>query len=222
MHAPGVTRGPGDARPTSLQIIKDEGLEDKLEDKIMLITGCSSGLGIETARALSATGARLILTARNLEKGRQALGNILDGTDRIQLVKLDLESLASVRECAEVVKKITGGKLNTLICNAGVRHTPEGKTKDGFETQWGVNHVAHFLLFQLLKTSLLAASSPSFASRVIMVSSTGHRNIDGIQWDNLNMTGSYDRDKAYAQSKLANIYTANEIERRYGHRGLHA
>ncbi|KAI0113974.1 hypothetical protein GGR51DRAFT_473266 [Nemania sp. FL0031] len=219
-------KGPGDARPTALQIIQDEQrLDGSLSSKVILITGCSSGLGVATARALKATGATLFLTARNLEKAKAALGDILDddnnGDDgRIHLLKLDLESLASVRACAgEFLAK--SDTLNVLIANAGVRLVPEGRTEDGFEVHWGTNHLAHFLLFELLKPALLASSRPEFQSRVIAVSSTAHRTAP-LKFDDLNFERrKYDGVAAYGQSKLANVYMANEIERRYGSQGLH-
>lgn len=213
-------KGPGDSRPTGLQVIKDNDLLGKLNGKIILITGCSSGLGIETARALKETGAELFLTARDQEKAKLALGDILE-PGRVHLLHLDLESLESVRACVNEFKG-RSKSLNVLINNAGVRYTPKGKTKDGFETQFGTNHVAHFLLFQLLKPILLASSTPDFNSRVVAVSSTAHRE-SRIDFDDLNMEKrGYNYVTAYAQSKLANVYMANEIERRYGSKGLHA
>lgn len=100
--------------------------------------------------------------------------------------------------------------------------TPEGKTKDGFETQFGTNHVAHFYLFQLLKDLLLASSTPEFRSRVVAVSSYAHRS-SPIRFDDYNFEKEpYNPWKSYGQSKTANVYLANEIERRYGAKGLHA
>ncbi|KAH7305574.1 hypothetical protein B0I35DRAFT_444049 [Stachybotrys elegans] len=213
-------KGPGDARPTALQIVEDENRRDGLVGKVALITGCSSGIGIETARALKATGATLFLTARNLEKARAALGDILTG-DKVHLLALDLESLDSVRACVEALKKQTT-TLNILITNAGIRHVPLGRTKDGFERHWGTNHVSHFLLFELLKPMLIASSTPDFQSRVVAVSSTAHRNgpmdLDDLNWESRR----YDYRLAYGQSKLANLYMATEIEKRYGSQGLHA
>jgi NAD(P)-dependent dehydrogenase (short-subunit alcohol dehydrogenase family) len=212
-------KGPGDARPTALQIVKDAGREGNLADKTILITGCSSGLGIETARALFHTGATLYLTARDLEKAKSALGDIV-GSPRVHLLHLDLNSLESVRGCAaEFLSK--SNSLNILIENAGVMACPEGRTADGFETQFGTNHLAHFLLFYLLKSTLLSSSNPAFNSRVVIVASSAHR-ISSVHLDNLNLEGEYEPWKSYGQSKTANIWTANEIERRYGSQGLHA
>ncbi|KAB8075573.1 hypothetical protein BDV29DRAFT_171689 [Aspergillus leporis] len=212
-------KGPGDARPTALQIVKDENREHDLTDKVILITGCSSGLGIETAKALFRTGATLYLTARDLGKAKTALGDIVE-SPRVHLLHLDLNSLASVRACAEEFKS-KSSTLNILIENAGVMACPEGRTADGFETQLGTNHLAHFLLFYLLKPVLLSSSTPNFHSRVVAVASSAHR-VSSVHFDNLTLEGEYEPWKAYGQSKTANIWTANEIERRYGAQGLHA
>lgn len=211
--------GPGDARPTALQIIKDEKLEEQLAGKTILITGCSSGLGVETAQALFYTGANLFLTARDLDKARTALGDIIK-SPRVNLLHLDLNSLASVRTCAEEIKSGTDS-LHILIENAGVMACPEGQTTDGFERQFGTNHLAHFLLFYLLKPLLLSSSRPEFNSRVVIVASSAHR-ITPVHFDNIPLKGEYEPWKAYGQSKTANVWTANEIERRYGCSGLHA
>ena len=213
-------QGPGDARPTALDIVKDEGIVGKLAEKVFLITGCSSGIGIETARALSATGAKLFLGVRDIAKGVSALADILE-PGRVELLKIDLNSLESVREGARTFLQ-KSKSLNVLINNAGVMATPKGKTADGFETQFGTNHLAHFLLFQLLKSTLLASSTPNFNSRVVTVSSSGHR-VSGILTEDYNFEHTeYNPWVAYGQSKTANIYVANEIERRYGYQGLHA
>ncbi|CAD6575606.1 MAG: hypothetical protein ASARMPREDX12_007391 [Alectoria sarmentosa] len=214
------SKGPGDARPTALDIVKDEKLSGKLADKAILITGCSSGIGIETAKALNTTGARLFLGVRNTTKGQAALSDILK-PGHVELLQMDLNSLDSVRSAAEEFKQ-KSETLNLLINNAGVMATPEGQTADGFETQFGTNHLGHFLLFQLLKATLLASSTPPFNSRVVCLSSSGHRGA-GVRFDNnYNFEkGDYAPWTAYGQSKTANIYMANEIERRYGSKGLH-
>ncbi|KAI9164103.1 Oxidoreductase calI [Paramyrothecium foliicola] len=211
--------GPGDARPTALQIINDEQLEGKLAGYNAFITGCSAGIGIETARALHVAGARLYLTARNIEKAKTALGDLAN-SDRVTLLHLDLDSFASVRTCAE--QFLSQCKtLNILVLNAGVMTPPEGRTKDGFETQFGSNHLSHFLLFNLLQPALLAGVTPQRASRVVVLSSVAHR-FGEVNFDDVNFEGRYDPMIAYAQSKTANLWTANEIERRYGTQGIHA
>ena len=218
--------GPGDARPTAQAIVQDEGLVGKLQGKVILVTGCSpGGLGVEVARALYSTGAHLFLTVRDVKKGEETLTDIRahhEGSGgTVELLALDLDSLQSVRECAiEFLRR--SKQLHILINNAGVMACAEGVTKDGFETQFGTNHLGHFLLFQLLKPALLASSTPAFHSRVVSVSSSGHR-FSAIRFDDLNLKKmGYQPWVAYGQSKTANIYMANEIERLYGAKGLHA
>ncbi|KAJ6091954.1 hypothetical protein N7467_003923 [Penicillium canescens] len=211
--------GPGDARPTALQIISDEQLNGKWTDKTILITGCSSGIGIETAKALYETGATVYATARDLNKAKSALSSILD-SGRVHLLELDLESLASVRKCAETFLA-KSDRLNVLITNAGVMATPEGRTADGFETQFGTNHLAHFLLIQLLLPVLEKSSKPEFQSRVVVLTSVAHRDGE-VNFPNLNFEGEYDAWDAYAQSKTANLWTSNEIDRRFGPKGVHS
>ncbi|KAH8430911.1 uncharacterized protein LDX57_008575 [Aspergillus melleus] len=211
--------GPGDARPIACQIIEDEHLEGQWDGKVILVTGCSSGLGVETARALYRTGATLYLTARDIDRARAALDDIAP-SPRVHFLHLDLGSLKSVHACANAFKA-RSETLHVLIENAAVMACPEGQTTDGFETQFGTNHLGHFLLFHLLKPVFLSSSEPAFNSRVIIVSSVAHQ-YSAVNFDNINLVGEYDPWKAYGQSKTANIWTANEIDRRYGARGLHA
>ncbi|RHZ43630.1 uncharacterized protein CDV56_100165 [Aspergillus thermomutatus] len=208
-------QGPGDARPTAMQIIRDEGLEGQLTGSSILITGASAGIGVETAKALFTTGATLYLTARDLNKAKHALGDMAS-SPRVHLLELDLESLASVRACAAELLSHTK-TLNIFIANAGVMATPEGRTKDGFETQFGTNYLSHFLLFLLLRPALLAAAN----SRVIFLASIAHRYSE-VVFDNLTLDGEYDKWKAYGQSKCALLWAANEIDRRYASQGLRA
>lgn len=219
-------QGPGDARPTALQIIQDEDLVGKLTGKSIFVTGANQGVGLETARAFHATGASIFLGVRDLAKGQQAIEDIKasdpENKAPLHLIEISLDSFDSVRKGAEAFLA-KSNELNILVLNAGVMYTPEGRTVDGFETQFGVNHLGHFLLFQLLKPALLAASTPSFNSRVVAVSSMGHRAGEVRFHDfNFDEPNSYHPWVAYGQSKTANIYMANEIEKRYGNRGLHA
>ncbi|TPX62330.1 hypothetical protein PhCBS80983_g00440 [Powellomyces hirtus] len=216
-------KGPGDSRPTAMDIIRDENLIGKLADKVILITGASSGIGIETARALHATGAHLFFGVRNVKQGDKVAAQILSdgGSGKIDVLEVHLDDLGSVRRCAAEFAR-RSKQLNVFIANAGVMACPESKTKDGYEMQFATNHLGHFLFFQLLKPILLASSTPLFNSRVVVVSSNGHRT-SPVMFDNINFeNGGYHPRAAYGQSKTANIHFANEIERRFGSRGLHA
>ncbi|KAE8383806.1 hypothetical protein BDV26DRAFT_1718 [Aspergillus bertholletiae] len=215
-------QGPGDARPTALQIVKDAEMEGKLAGKAAVITGVSSGIGIETARAIAATGATLYLTARDLNKAKTALGDFFK-PDQMELIHMDQSSLDSVRNAAKTILSKTD-KVVLLINNAGILAVPDLRlSKDGYELQFATNYLSHFLLFNLLKPAILAATTPEFQSRVVNVSSDGHR-LSGINAsDNYSFQrGSYDPWVAYSQSKTATVYMANELDRRYGSRGLHA
>ncbi|KAM0552398.1 hypothetical protein ACHAPJ_007958 [Fusarium lateritium] len=142
---------------------------------------------------------------------------------RMELFQMDQGSLASVRAAAAAILKKTS-KIHCLINNAGIMAIPDLRfTADGHELQFGTNHLSHFLFFQLLKPALLAATTPELPSRVVNLSPSSH-NIHGINAsDNYSFQrGDYDPSVAYGQSKTANIYMANEIERRYGAKHLHA
>ncbi|GFF51448.1 WW domain-containing oxidoreductase [Aspergillus lentulus] len=196
-------KGAGDARPTALQIIQDEGLEGKLAGKIIVVTGATSGIGVETARALKATGATLFLTARNLAKAHKNLAGILE-PGRVSLVEMDLDSFKSIRTGAEQILSATKGQ-------------------DGIEAHFSGNYLGFFLLFQLLKQALLASVTPDFHSRVVVVASSAHRAATLPSSDNYNFEkGGYKHEIAYNNSKLAAVYLANKIERDYGAQGLHA
>lgn len=216
-------QGPGDARPTALQIVQDEKLENKLAGKAMVITGATSGIGLETARALAATGATLFLTVRDPEKAKPTLNDLLQ-SDRVFLVKMDNSSLVSIRAAAADIIAKSNHQVNILINNAGIMGVPNLQiTDDGFEVQFVTNYLGHFLLFELLKPALIASATPEFSSRVVNVSSSTARSVHLATSDNYNFEKKeYDAAVAYAQSKLAMVYMANEIERRYGHKGLHA
>jgi NAD(P)-dependent dehydrogenase (short-subunit alcohol dehydrogenase family) len=138
------TKGPGDDRPTALQIIKDCNAAGTLKGKTILITGTSSGIGVETARALYETGAQLFLTARDIPKLEKVIEDIVSNSSakdvpRPQAIEIHLDSLASVRDGAEDFKKRSNGQLNMLICNAGVMACPQAKTQDDLELQIGTS-----------------------------------------------------------------------------------
>ncbi|GJD01592.1 short-chain dehydrogenase [Colletotrichum higginsianum] len=210
--------GPGDARPTAIQIVQDQGLVGKWAGKVAIVTGCSpGGLGPETARALHVTGADVYITVRDVAKGEEVAKDILsDGKPgKVQVIKLDLGSLESVRQgVKEFLSK--SDKLNVLINNAGVMACPKAKTVDGFESQFGTNHLAP-------EANPSGILNPEFSSRVVSVSSSGHRQ-GRIQFEDFNFdhTVEYHPWTAYGQAKLANIHFANELDRRYGSKGLHA
>ncbi|KAJ4188310.1 hypothetical protein NW767_011972 [Fusarium falciforme] len=214
--------GPGDARPTALQIIKDEGVEGKLKGKVIVITGTSSGIGIETTRALATTGATLFLTARNVGKAQSALTGIFEPS-RMEIIEMDQANLSSVRAAAAAILAKTSN-IHLLVNNAGIMAIPDLRlTADGHELQFGTNHLSHFLFYKLLEPALLAAASLDLPSRVVNLTSSAHI-VHGINNSNSYdfQKGGYDPIVAYGQSKTANIYMANEIERRYGSRHLHS
>lgn len=212
---------------TAQDVIERAGLLGRLTGKVILITGGSSGIGVETARSLYETGAHLYLPVRDQAKA-EAVKQEIEATaatgsaGRITLLSVDLQSLDSVRQCAADFLA-RSSQLNVLICNAAVFTVSRSTTQDGLEAQFGVCHIAHFLLFQLLKQTLLSSATPDFHSRVVCLSSRGHWR-SPILFDDLNLTQQqpYDKWVAYGQAKTANVYMASEIERRYGGRRLHA
>ena len=176
-----------------------------------VITGANTGLGYETAAALAAKGANVVLAIRNLDKGKDAADRIARATPgaQVELQELDLTSLDSVRAAAEQLKA-NHDAIDLLINNAGVMMTPKSTTKDGFELQFGTNHLGHFALTDLLLDRVLATPG----SRVVTVSSTGHRMVRGIRFDDLQSERDYNRFRAYGQSKLANLLFTYELQRR--------
>ncbi len=184
-----------------------------LSGRRVLVTGVSAGLGIETARAAAAAGAKVIGTARDLDKAKQALAPYADLG--IEVVQCDLASLASVRACADALIA-RGAAFDAVIANAGVMNCPEGRTEDGFETHFGTNHLGHFLLINRM-LPLLAEGG-----RVVIVSSRAHHEIE-IDLDDPGFERTaYDPYQAYGRSKTANILYAVELDRRLKSRGLRA
>jgi len=175
-----------------------------------VITGANTGLGYETAHALAGRGARLVLAVRNLDKGKAAadlIGRRYPGAD-VTVQELDLTSLDSVRAAADQLRA-GHDSIDLLINNAGVMMTPKQTTQDGFELQFGTNHLGHFAFTGLLMDRLLASQG----SRVVTVSSNGHR-FGGVRFDDLQSERSYSRVGAYGQSKLANLLFTYELQRR--------
>jgi NAD(P)-dependent dehydrogenase (short-subunit alcohol dehydrogenase family) len=179
--------------------------------RVAIVTGANTGLGYHAAAALAQTGAHVVLAVRNLEKGNLALARIVAAHHDadVTLQELDLSSLASVRAAAAALRQAYP-RIDLLINNAGVMWTPKQLTDDGFEMQFGTNHLGHFALSGLLLENLL----PVRGSRVVTVSSMGHRLRAAIHFDDLQWERSYDRYAAYGQSKLANLLFTYELQRR--------
>jgi NAD(P)-dependent dehydrogenase (short-subunit alcohol dehydrogenase family) len=175
--------------------------------RIAVVTGANSGLGFEAARVLAARGATVVLACRDPGQADRAAVRIAAGA-RVQTLRLDLASLASVRAAAEDLRS-RFPRLDLLINNAGVMMPPYGRTEDGFELQFGTNHLGHFALTGLVLDRLLAADG----SRVVTVSSNGHR-VGRINFDDLQSEHGYRRMRAYSQSKLANLMFTHELQRR--------
>ena len=189
-----------------------------LSGKRVLVTGVSAGLGVETARALVAHGTHVVGTARDLAKAEQATAGIkaqASNGGELSLVTLDLASLASVRACSEALLN-DGRPFDVVIANAGVMWTPFGHTVDGFETQFGTNHLGHFVLVNRI-ASLIAPGG-----RLVVVASTGHRTSD-VDLEDPNFEHQpYDPRIAYGRSKTANILFAVEFDRRHRAREVRA
>jgi NAD(P)-dependent dehydrogenase (short-subunit alcohol dehydrogenase family) len=175
-----------------------------------VVTGANSGLGLVTARELARAGARVVLACRTLDRGHAAVDEVRAAVPKaqLQLEELDLASLASVRGFAERFKATHDG-LDLLINNAGVMAPPRRRTADGFELQFGTNHLGHFLLTTLLLEKMEGRDD----ARVVTLSSTAHK-MGRINFDNLNGDRHYFRWNAYGQSKLANLLFALELDRR--------
>ncbi|ALI29074.1 putative oxidoreductase/Short-chain dehydrogenase [Mycolicibacterium fortuitum] len=176
-----------------------------------IVTGANTGLGLETAKALAAKGAHVVLAVRNLTKGEAAAEWITRSVRDadLELQRLDLGSLASVREAADEIRT-KHETIDLLINNAGVMTPPRKTTSDGFELQFGTNHLGHFTLTGLLLDRLL----PAVGSRIVTVSSIGHRFAPGIRFEDLQWERRYNRLQAYGQSKLANLLFTYELQRR--------
>jgi NAD(P)-dependent dehydrogenase (short-subunit alcohol dehydrogenase family) len=190
-----------------------------LSGKRILVTGVSAGLGIETARSLVAHGAKVVGAARNLDKARVATEIVREAANAsggsLQLVELDLASLASVRACADALLA-DGRSFDVIIANAGVMASPKGQTADGFETQFGTNHLGHFVLINRV-ASLLKPGG-----RLVNLSSAGHR-YSNVNLDDPNFEHTpYEPFVAYGRSKTANILFAVEFDRRHKASGVRA
>ncbi|MEU6776312.1 oxidoreductase [Streptomyces sp. NPDC046759] len=176
-----------------------------LTGRTAVVTGANSGLGLVTAEALARAGAHVVIAVRDLARGGAAAAKVGGSTE---VRRLDLADLESVREFAAGWDR----PLDLLINNAGVMMLPERRTQQGFELQFGTNHLGHFALTNLLL--------PHITDRVVTVSSAYHRLGDGvIHFDDVNLTGRYTPTRAYAQSKLANLLFTLELQRRLSEAG---
>ena len=186
-----------------------------LEGKTILVTGANSGLGLESTRLLASRGAEVIMACRNQAKGQQALDLIKKEfpSANLTLMSLDLADQQSVKEFAEDFKR-RYTKLDILMNNAGLMAPPLSRTKDGFEMQFGTNHLGHFALTGLLLDLLEKADAP----RIVTVSSMAHK-WGNIYFNNLNADKGYHRWRFYGQSKLANLMFTRELHRRLSARG---
>ena len=191
----------------------------KLDGKTVVITGANTGIGKTTALDMSKRGAKVVMLCRDMEKAEKAAEEIREATKGEVIVhKLDLADLASVRECAEQLGNSLE-KIDILINNAGIMACPKMKTKDGFEMQFGTNHLGHFLLTNLLMPQLKKAAP---GARIVNVSSLAHTN-GQMNWDDINYDNTtYDRFKSYSQSKLANVLFTKELARKGEGSGVNA
>ena len=187
------------------------------QGRLAVVTGANTGLGFETARVLAARGASVVLAVRDTDKGKRAAARIAGtapGAD-VTVQPLDLASLESVRAAAGELRA-RHPRIDLLVNNAGVMLTPRQATRDGFELQFGTNHLGHFALTGLLLEQML----PVPGSRVVTVSSLAHRVRARINFGDLQSERSYRRVGAYGQSKLANLMFAYELARRLSGAGI--
>jgi len=190
-----------------------------LGGRVAVVTGASGGLGAETASALAARGAHVVMAVRDQGKAAATVARIRRQTPQpsLQLVDLDLAALSSVRSAADAILA-TNDRIDILVNNAGVMATPESRTADGFELQLGTNHLGHWALTAQLMPGILAAER----ARVVSVTSTAHHMGRPLNPRNPHLHGSYSPWKAYGQSKLANYHFALGLQREFERAGVAA
>lgn len=190
-----------------------------LSEKVAVVTGANSGLGLETARALAGARAHVVMAARNQEKAVVAHDDILSGhpSASLEIVELDLGSLDSVETAASKIAS-DHPEVDILVNNAGVMAMPERATEDGFESQFGINHLGHWALTAHLIPNLLAAD----AARVVTVTSFARQSGRPVDPTNPHLRGNYDPWRAYGQSKLANYHFAIGLNREFERHGASA
>ena len=194
------------AKSEPAEVLKDI----DLEGKVAMVTGGYSGIGLETTRALKEAGARVIVPARRKDVAKSALSGIVESEDILNLDLADPSSAQSfVNEFVD-----SGMSLDILINNAAVMACPQMPTKEGWDLQFAVNHIGHFII-----TKGLLPTMSSSGSRIVTLSSTGHK-LSGIQWEDVHFEESYDKWKAYGQSKTAASLLAVEISERMKDEGI--
>ena len=194
------------AKSEPAEVLKDI----DLEGKVAMVTGGYSGIGLETTRALKEAGARVIVPARRKDVAKSALSGIVESEDILNLDLADPSSAQSfVNEFVD-----SGMSLDILINNAAVMACPKMPTKEGWDLQFAVNHIGHFII-----TKGLLPTMSSSGSRIVTLSSTGHK-LSGIQWEDVHFEESYDKWKAYGQSKTAASLLAVEISERMKDEGI--
>ena len=194
------------AKSEPTEVLKDI----DLEGKVAMVTGGYSGIGLETTRALKEAGARVIVPARRKDVAKSALSGIVESEDILNLDLADPSSAQSfVNEFVD-----SGLSLDILINNAAVMACPQMPTKEGWDLQFAVNHIGHFII-----TKGLLPTMSSSGSRIVTLSSTGHK-LSGIQWEDVHFEESYDKWKAYGQSKTAASLLAVEISERMKDEGI--
>lgn len=204
-----------DATSTADQVLADTDLHGRR----FLVTGMSSGVGAETSRALAARGGSVVGVVRDIAKAAATIKEVEQaaelGGGSVEVVEADLASLETVRSCAEALLR-DGRGFDAIIANAGVMATPAGRTVDGFETQFGTNHLGHFVLVNRIAPLLTAGG------RLVSLSSNGHRGAD-VDLDDPNFErAEYDPWISYGRSKTANSLFAVEFDRRHRGRGIRA
>jgi NAD(P)-dependent dehydrogenase (short-subunit alcohol dehydrogenase family) len=191
-----------------------------MDDRLVVITGGNAGIGLETAVALARPGSRVVFTARDPARGAAALEEIRrrSASEAVEVLPLDLASFASIRDCAAEIGR-RYDRLDVLVNNAGGMLRRRSVTAEGFETTFGVNHLGHFLLTELLRDQLVA-SAPA---RIVIVASEAHRFAPrGLRFDDLQSERRYSGAGAYNHSKLANVLHARELARRLAATGVTA
>jgi NAD(P)-dependent dehydrogenase (short-subunit alcohol dehydrogenase family) len=198
--------------PSSIHPVTDWKIEqlDDLAGRTYFITGANSGIGYQAAEHLRRANADVIVASRSSEKGAQAIADLarVEGSGALELVQLDLASVDSIAAADDAIRDHTDG-LDAVINNAGIMQTPQRQTADGFELQFGTNHLGHFML-NYLTFDLVNARS----GRIVPVSSIAHRQAKGINFDDPMFTNDYSPTTAYGQSKLANLMYGLELARR--------